>query len=89
MGLLVDQTPKCHCELAIEGIEYSWGCAKNFYCWVSLKRKKGKENFRSVVRESMSTDKVLTTKDKTFFKASKTIYMCILQDLERSGRTTT
>ena len=44
MGVLVDRTPKCHCELAGEGIEYSWGCAKNFYCRVSLKRKKGKEN---------------------------------------------
>ena len=28
MGVLVDWTPKCHCELAGEGIEYSWGCAK-------------------------------------------------------------
>ena len=25
MGVLVDRTPKCHCELAGEGIEYSWG----------------------------------------------------------------
>jgi len=29
MGVLVDRTPKCHCELVGEGIEYSWGCAKN------------------------------------------------------------
>ena len=49
MGVLVDRMPKCHCELAGEGIEYSWGCAKNFYSRVSLKRKKGKENFRYVV----------------------------------------
>ena len=62
MGVLVDRTPKCHCELAGEGIEYSWGCTKNFYCRVSLKRKKGKEDFRSVVRESLSKDKVFTTK---------------------------
>jgi len=52
MGVLAVRTPKCHCELAGEGIEYSWGCAKNFYHRVSLKRKKGKEDFRSVVRES-------------------------------------
>ena len=31
MGVSVDRTPKCHCELAGEGIEYSWGCAKNSY----------------------------------------------------------
>jgi len=30
MGVLVDRTPKCHCELAGEGIEYSWSCAKKF-----------------------------------------------------------
>ena len=52
---------------------------KKFYCRVSLKRKKGKENLRSVAQKSMSTDKVFNNKrDKTFFKASKTIYMCIL-----------
>jgi len=28
MGVAVDRTPKCHCELAGEGIEYSWGCTK-------------------------------------------------------------
>jgi hypothetical protein len=32
MGVLVDWTPKCHCELAGKGIEYSWGCAKNTVC---------------------------------------------------------
>ncbi len=28
MGVLVDRTPKCHCELAGEGMEYSWGALK-------------------------------------------------------------
>jgi hypothetical protein len=31
LGVMVDRTPKCHCELLGEGIEYSWGCAKNYY----------------------------------------------------------
>jgi hypothetical protein len=31
MGLFMDRTPKCHCELAGEGIEYAWGCAKNYF----------------------------------------------------------
>ena len=30
MGVLVDRTPKCHCEMAGEGIEYSCGCQKQF-----------------------------------------------------------
>jgi hypothetical protein len=29
MGVTVDQTPKCHSEMAGEGIEYSWAAAKN------------------------------------------------------------
>ena len=32
MGILVDRIPKCHCELAGEGIEYLWGWSKNEYC---------------------------------------------------------
>ena len=87
MGVLVDRTPKCHCELAGEGIEYSWGCAENFYCRVSLKRKKGKEEFRSVVRESLSKDKVLTTKRiRHFSRRARQYIFCayfkIWKDLE-------
>ena len=61
MGVMVDRTPKCHCELAGEGVEYSWGCAKDTYRRVPLKKKRGKENFRNVVRECMSRENVLTT----------------------------
>jgi len=31
LGVTVDQTQKCHHELAGEGIQYSWGCAENYY----------------------------------------------------------
>lgn len=31
LGAEVDRTPKCHPELAGEGIEYSWGKAKQYY----------------------------------------------------------
>jgi hypothetical protein len=39
MGVLVDITPKCHCELAGEGIEYTWGCSKNYYQSLNLQDK--------------------------------------------------
>ena len=39
MGVLVDRMPKCHCELAGEGIKYSWGCSKNFYQEIPLSDK--------------------------------------------------
>jgi hypothetical protein len=60
MGLSMDRTPKCHCELAGEGIEYAWGCAKNHYRRQPLKDKRGKENFRQTVRKCFSRDIVTT-----------------------------
>mmetsp|Transcript_9246 Transcript_9246/g.13427 ORF Transcript_9246/g.13427 Transcript_9246/m.13427 type:complete len:132 (-) Transcript_9246:184-579(-) len=43
LGVTVDRTPKCHCELAGEGIEYAWGFSKNYYRTLSLSDKKGKQ----------------------------------------------
>jgi hypothetical protein len=40
LGAKIDRTPKCHCKLAGEGIEYSWGCAKNFFRQQPLKDKR-------------------------------------------------
>jgi hypothetical protein len=31
LGVKVDRTPKCHPEMAGEGIEYDWAAAKGFY----------------------------------------------------------
>jgi hypothetical protein len=42
LGVLVDRMPKCHCELAGEGIEYTRGCSKNYYRSLNLQDKKGK-----------------------------------------------
>ena len=50
-------TPKYHCELAGEGIEYSWGLAKRFFRKL-LVRKKGRVNFHDSVRECLSYVKV-------------------------------
>jgi hypothetical protein len=47
-------TPKYHCELAGEGIEYSWGLAKRFFRKLPLARKKGRGNFHDSVRECLS-----------------------------------
>lgn len=60
LGVTVDRTPKCHCELAGEGIEYSWGCAKNYFRCLPLREKKSKETFKSSVRKSISNKDVIT-----------------------------
>jgi len=63
MGIAIDRTPKCHCELAGEGIEYAWGCAKNYYQHqILLDRKGGKDNFIASIRKSISRD--VLTRDK-------------------------
>jgi len=55
LGVSIDQTPKCHCKLAGEGIEYSWGCAKNAYRLMPLSIKRKKETFQETVRKCQSS----------------------------------
>ena len=43
-------TPKYRCELAGEGIEYSWGLSKRFFRKLPLTNKKGRANFLESVR---------------------------------------
>jgi uncharacterized protein (DUF2249 family) len=50
MGIIVDHMPKCHCEVAREEVEYTWGFAKNHYRTMRLQSKKGKENFKEAVK---------------------------------------
>jgi hypothetical protein len=42
LGAKVDQTPKCHPEMAGEGIEYSWAAAKGFNGRLPLFGKRSK-----------------------------------------------
>jgi hypothetical protein len=59
LGIDMDRSPKCHCKIAGEGTEYSWGCAKNCYRNLLLEDKRGKEKFLNSIRLCMS-NKVLT-----------------------------
>ncbi len=54
LGVSIDRTPKCHCELAGKGIRYSWGCAKNAYWLLPLSEKRKKEAFWESVRKFRS-----------------------------------
>jgi hypothetical protein len=57
---------KSHCELVGEGIEYSWGCAKNFHRQQPTKEKRKKENFGNMVRTFIS-QQVLTVERVRIF----------------------
>ena len=45
LGATVDRTPKCHPELADEGIKNSWGRTKSLYRMLILNDKRGKTKF--------------------------------------------
>ena len=71
MGVMIDRTPKCHCELAGEGIEYAWGCAKNHYRRQPPKDKRGKDNFRRTVRKCFSRQVVTTERVRMFSQRAR------------------
>jgi hypothetical protein len=71
MGVMIDRTPKCHCELAGEGIEYAWGCAKNHYRRQPLKDKKGKEKFRQTVRKCFSRQVITAERVRMFSQRAR------------------
>jgi hypothetical protein len=60
LGVLVDRSPKCHPEVAGEGIECSWGCAKGKYRRLALSSERKKENFRKWVSQCLDRNDALT-----------------------------
>ena len=56
IGVEVLLTPKCHAELAGEGVEYVWGGAKGEYRRLSLAQKRGKDNFKSRMHYCLSEE---------------------------------
>lgn len=71
LGVRVILTPKCHAELAGEGIEYTWGCAKGNYRNLTLSKKKGKENFRTSVKNCMSEEVLSLERIRKFARRAR------------------
>jgi hypothetical protein len=71
MGVLVDRTPKCHCEYAGEGIEYSWVLMKNYYHWILLDKKRSKEKFLESIRKSMSWENITKERVQKFSRCAR------------------
>jgi hypothetical protein len=82
MGVLVDRTPKCHPELAGEGIEYSWGCAKNRYHRLPIAEKKRKEKFVGGMRLCISNEVISQQRVDKFSKCAPE-YICAYHTLNR------
>ncbi len=67
-GTSSDCTPKCHPELSGEGIEYTWARCKSHFRNILLDRKRGRENFKVCVSESLSWEISATALVRKFSK---------------------
>ena len=59
LGVVIDCTPKCHPEIAGEGIEYLWGLAKFWYRRAPIAKKQSKDSFRKLVCSATDGNTVL------------------------------
>ena len=82
LGVKVDRTPKCHPEMAGEGVEYDWACAKNVYRRLPLKEKKTKAKFRESVSKCLDTQSVLTFERQRMFSRRARQYMVAYYSLD-------
>ena len=91
--IIIDRTPKCHPELAGEGIEYSWAVAKIFLRRVPLNKRNTQEKFLNYVRLSLSTSADRggrLTRDKVISNSARArdymaAYYMLNQKMERSA----
>ena len=86
LGVQVELTPKFHAELAGEGVEYSWAHAKSYYRRVPVSRKRGRENFKELVRECTCPVKVLNKVRIQKFAARARAYICTYHHLDQTTR---
>jgi hypothetical protein len=84
IGVMIDRTPKCHCELAGEGIEYTWGCAKNHYRRQPLKHKKRQGKFPADSEKMFFKTSCHHRESTTVFTASLGIHPRLSQDPTRA-----
>ncbi len=78
LGVTIDRTPKCHCKLAGEGIEYSWGCTKNAFWLMPLSTKRKKETSWETVRKCLMQDVLTTERVGSFCEEPVSIFVHIM-----------
>jgi hypothetical protein len=81
LGVTVLLTPKFHAELAGEGVEYSWAHSKAYYRRMPLSRKRGRDNFKQLVKDCTCPVNVLTKKRIEKFALRARAYICTYHHL--------
>jgi hypothetical protein len=80
-------TPKYHCEIAGEGVEYAWGYGKRIYRRVPMKEKKKKQDFESLVKRIFSRETISSTVIRRFSGRARQ-YICsyhVLHNQQKQG----
>ena len=62
LGVALERSPKCHPEIAGEGIEYGWALSKMNYQRSPMSEKNNKESFRKLVKKCTDNKSVLNIK---------------------------
>jgi len=75
-------SPKYHCELAGEGVEYAWAVMKKYYRRKALEEKNTKKKFEKVVREAVQSVKQSSVE---LFAARCRRYMIAYLKLDEGG----
>ena len=76
LGVTILLTPKFHAELAGEGVEYSWAHLKAYYRRMPLSRKRGRNNFKQLVKDCTCPVNVLTKQKIEKFASRARAYIC-------------
>jgi hypothetical protein len=88
--ITVERTPICHPELAGEGIEYSWGCAKQTYRNLPIEKKRGVKNFcNSSVSHCLSKAALLVECIQKFFCCARRYILVyyVFENMKELGET--
>jgi hypothetical protein len=78
LGITVDRTPKCHPEMAGEGIEYSWACAKNWYRNLPVAYKRTKDRFQNNIKKAASHEIITVERVRRFSRRARRYMMAYL-----------
>ena len=82
LGVALERSPKCHPEIAGEGIEYGWALSKMNYCRSPMEEKRGKETFWKLVQKCLDRRTVLNIKRMRACSRKARDYMVLYQAVE-------
>jgi hypothetical protein len=87
LGVKAERTPKCHPEIAGEGIECDWGCAKGVHRRLPMSEKRTKKKFGESVQKAMDSTAALTIERRRLFskRAREHMLACGILNNEEMG----